>query len=704
MRMLYLSIIVLAGHSDPVAQQPAPTLTKAPFTYILDYGADHIRSADYIQRISQAPPTLLHLGKDVPFTHNWGPIQALGGENQAFGKRKPYAKEDDIRRLSPAETHERIADLTQLASDLHRAGARWVTPYICSMTIGGHPQRRAGFWEFYDAWDEYQAFGLGPRPAADPLQWLQVDANGKPVFFYSFQSDFYPPYEPNIRFAACQNHPEWRMWTERVVENIARCGFDGVFVDNAGSLRCWCAICREKWRTWLDGRYSTAEREALFGAADPEMGEPRQPGLLWAETQRFRCACLQEHLRAIADAGQRITGKRFLVFPNGGEKRPEHIVHIYADADWIMYERSLGPNGTHPGMVLRPIVEDLALKKYNDNIFEYKYVQCLRRNVRPILLTRPGYNLPKAERALLEMTVASAALGNAEAAAFGGGGGFLQRADPGLMQVQRQYRQFFERHATLYEGLDSLADVAIVMLPDLAWLKGTTEHQLEARKATQSLLDAHVLFDYVIADQVTLENLSKYAAVLLPRVSHLTDDQARALCRYVESGGILVMTGAGPEFDDRGRPLASPLAELFAISPGESEAVRQLGKGAVHAVARPSQWLETDVGRAFSTIVGPGASALAKVRVNAFRQPDAVRYVIHLVNYNVPLGITGGDPETQRDIELALALPGIATAARLRCYDPQGGTTEAPAEIKDGKVRFKVAELSIYCVIEVTGS
>jgi hypothetical protein len=154
-----------------------------------------------------------------------------------------------------------------------------------------------------------------------------------------------------------------------------------VFVDNAGSLRCACSICRRKWRKWIGGRYTAAERQELFGAADPAMGVASQPGLLWAETQRFRC------------------------------------------------------------------------------------VQCLRRNVRPILCTRPGYNLPRTARRLLEMNLASAALGNAEAAAFGGGGGFLQGTDPALMEVQKQYRRFFERHAALYEGLDSLAEVAVFMSP-----------------------------------------------------------------------------------------------------------------------------------------------------------------------------------------------------------------------------------------------
>ena len=84
-------IFLLFGLGSVIGQERH--LTSPPFTYILDYGGKHINSPEYIEQISKTPPTLLHLGKDAPFIHNWGPIQQLGGENQAYGKKKPYAKD-----------------------------------------------------------------------------------------------------------------------------------------------------------------------------------------------------------------------------------------------------------------------------------------------------------------------------------------------------------------------------------------------------------------------------------------------------------------------------------------------------------------------------------------------------------------------------------------------------------------------------------
>ncbi len=688
----------------------APQLSQAPFTYILDYGPDHLNSPEYLAKIRQAPPTLLHLGKDVPFTHNWGPIQATGGENQAYGKRKPYAPEDYTRRLSPDETRQRLEDLTRLARELHHANVKWVTPYICSMTIGGHPERRAGFWEFLDHWGEYKAFHLGARPASDPITWIQQTAEGKPLFFYKFDGPFYPPYEPNIRYAVCQNHPDWRAWTERVVENVARCGFDGVFVDNGSSLRCYCQHCQAQWRIWIDGRYSAAQRRELFGAEQPPMGEDKQPGLLCAETHRFWCDSLRQHLAVISAAGTRILGRPFVVFPNGGEKRPESILHVYPETDLVMFERSVGPHGTHPGMVLRPIVEKIAVKKYNDNIFEYKYVQCLRRKVRPIMLTRPGWQVSREEQRLLEMNPGSAALGNAEAAAFGGGGGFLQRATPELMQVQWQYRQFFERHARLYEGLDSLAEVAVAVFPDLVWF-GNRQHQTEIRAATQHLLDGHVLFDYLIAEQFSYANLKKYAAIVLPQVSHLAEAQLAAVQRYLHEGGTLIVTGKAPQADELGRVQdPQPLAPWLAAAEAQGTATQRRGRGVcVLMRSLPAEGgqlvdiLQKAAARSFATLAGPQDPAWAKVRVNAFQRPGQAQWVLHLVNYNVPLGVESREPAVQGPLKVTLRLPAGLSEAKIRCHDPQGEAIEIQSTFRNSELRFTLPELRIYKVLEITG-
>jgi hypothetical protein len=675
-----------------------------PMTYVLDYGSTHINSSEYIRTIAQAPPTLLHLGKDVPFTHSWGPIQALGGENQAHGKKRPYGPSDDIRRLSPDEVRQRITDLSRLTADLHRAGVKWVAPYICSMTIGGRPEPRAGFWEFYDHWNEYAAFGLGPRPASDPLAWMQRTANGELNFYYRFTGPFYPPYEPNVRYAVCHNHPDWRTWTEKLVENIARCGFDGVFVDNAGSLRCYCKNCRTKWRSWIAGRWSEASRRTLFGTAEPALGDAKIPGLLWAETCRFWNASLAEHLAAIGQAGSRVLGRPFLVFPNGGERRPEQVLLVYPEADLIMFERSYGPYGTNPGLVLWPVVEEIVVRKYNDNIFENKFVQCLRRKVRPIMLTRPGWEVTPTVRRILEMTPDAATLGCAETAAFGAGGGFLVRVNAECMQAQSKYRKFMESHASLFEGLDSLAEVGVAVFPQQVYF-GNSRHQHAVRQVTEHLLDSHVLFDYVIDGQFRLENLRKYRLILLPEVTQLTAAQDEDLASYVREGGKLVIFGPLPHQDEKGLKLTTSRVAALCSAAGKGKVAHS-----TRLPANPSEtaeWIARTVGGKLSILHGPSSPALAKVRVNAFHEPRQSHWVLHVVNYNVPLGVENRPPETQGPLEICLPIAPFPSGRRdlrtwkLVCYDPAGSTSVLPGKYDGQALCFTVPEVRVHKIIEV---
>ncbi|MEN6304237.1 MAG: hypothetical protein ABFD96_16005, partial [Armatimonadia bacterium] len=126
----YLSpITILLG----VAAMAQSVPTVPPATYILDYGGSHLGNDKWLQETIAAGPQLLHLGKDVVMTHNWGPIKALGGENQAYGKG------DNVTRLTVAETRQRLQDLQAMTKALHDGGVPMVMPYICAMTIGGDP-------------------------------------------------------------------------------------------------------------------------------------------------------------------------------------------------------------------------------------------------------------------------------------------------------------------------------------------------------------------------------------------------------------------------------------------------------------------------------------------------------------------------------------------------------------------------------------
>ena len=674
--------------------------TSLPFTYVLDYGSKHLGHPEYVPTVATAPPTLLHLGKDVPFNHGWGPVKALGGENQAHGRG------DDIARLSPEQVRERIEGLRKMVAALHKSGVRWVTPYICGMTVNGDPERRTGFWGFYDHWNDYRPLGLAARPPADPVRWLQRHPDGKRRIYYGydFTKGYYPPFRTNHRCAACWRTDGWRTWLSEVVRFAARCGHDGVFVDNANSQRCMCTRCLAAFREFLGKRFTPERARRFFGDVSPDKitfptEREQRSTPLYAEMQRYWCETVREELAELKDVGTAELGREFIIFPNGG--RPTFIQRALMDTDFVMFEKSHGEYGTHPGLVLSPVIEGVKLRAYNDNIFEHKFVQCLRRRVRPIILSRAGWPSRPPWRM---MNPNAARLGMAECGAFSGGGGFLLRPYFGVYHdALNEYRRFFETHPSLYAGFDSYAQVAVLACPEQSWL-GNAAHLASVRVLTRALTKAHVLFDYVSEARLTEAVLRRYTTVVAAELRVVPDGQLLALTRYVEKGGRLLLAGDFATLDDakaERKPAAAERAALLAVPEGTQ---RAWGRG----IVRRCPTVETVpgvLGTAASVLSCPDAQVGPHVKVNAFRTVREApgRLVVHVVNYNVPLGIDADPPTPVAGIELSIPLPEGTQAALARVHAPEEARP-APVAVRtaNGRARLRLPTLRIYRVVELT--
>ena len=664
--------------------------TEAPITYVLDYGSRHLDHPEYVEAVRTAPPTLLHLGKDVVMSHNWGPIECLGGENQAGGKG------DCIRRLTPDETRQRLDGLTAMVSELHDAGCTWVMPYICSMTIGGSHRTRAGFWDFYDHWYDYEGFELPERPALDPEDWMQRNPDGSMKSTYGIHpstDDFYPPYEPNMRYAACVNNPGWRAWIDTVCRQVARVGYDGAFIDNGSTQQCYCEFCQAKYQRFLRDKYSPAEMRELFDVEGdervpltPKPARGEEPTVGWVETQRFWIESIHQHQLAMRRAGEEV-GDHFLLFPNGG--RPRYIKSATCDSDWVMFELSTGEYGTNPGLAEVPIVEDIHVKVYNHHAFEYKYVQSVRKRVRAMCLTRGGYPKSLPSLALNEQT---AALGMAEAAAFGSGAGFLMRSRwDQFGPVMNHYREFFETHAEQYAGLVPHAQVGVAVFADQG-IYGNSMHLASVKSLTEDLLRGHALFDYVIEDRFTAENLRKFEVVIVPLIQYASVEHMRALADYVAAGGVAVVIGGAPTRDLQTRPL-----DASGQADGE-------GKW-VYLPEPPEEGLVAALSAATGTNLSVAAEDLTgAVRMNAFVRPEGNgEIMLHVLNYDTPLGVLGKPARDKTDVAVSVPLPEGKRATRVTAWSPdRDDAVDLPVSSTDGRATFTLPSLHIYEMARVT--
>ncbi len=214
--------------------------TAAPVYYLIDYKANHLDNPEYIEWIRELPPELLHFGKDVPMTHIYGPISAVGGENQAHGRNR-----DDIRRLTPDEVAERIAVLQHMNEALHDAGVEMVMPYTSAITFAGEPDTRS---------DD------------PPENWPAIKADGS---LHTFGKLLQPEYYAGLyRYVACIENPAWRNWLVQVHRLVAMAGYDGAFPDNTSPINCYGPHCQQGFRAYIAEKFTAGDRMALFGAAD----------------------------------------------------------------------------------------------------------------------------------------------------------------------------------------------------------------------------------------------------------------------------------------------------------------------------------------------------------------------------------------------------------------------------------------------------
>ena len=219
-----------------------PARTSVPYTYCIWYRPDPENPA-FLEELSKSPPDLYHLGYQAPFKGGYGP--AYGGELYT----------DDI--LPPDEVAREQARIRRVLKEMRAAGVTRVIPYVFTMAFFGEPDERRGFFRFYDHWDDYRGFGLGPKPDADPALWSQVRG--------PHQLGDGP--EGILHYDPCVNHPGWLSYLDLVVEQMARVGYDGVFFD-VNTLYCFCPQCQARFDLYLYNKYGRNGLQEAFGTAD----------------------------------------------------------------------------------------------------------------------------------------------------------------------------------------------------------------------------------------------------------------------------------------------------------------------------------------------------------------------------------------------------------------------------------------------------
>lgn len=671
-----LPALALAAPEQLVAPGEFVT-TKLPFTYILDYNDGDYFSGSYEKYYREGAPWLLHLGTVTPAHSYFGPAH----DGQAALGRKPMPPIEDFIK----QYRDRMAKAQRVNDQLRKQGVGKVVAYVCMMTTGGDPDRRLGFWHFYDQWEAFTPFGAGPKPADDPVLWQQRRPDGSEQRFYA-KEHYMPMF---YRYANCVNNPNWQDYMKWVIRGAAEARFDGVFVDNAGSQRCYCQYCKAGFEKHLRSRYSAPELKELF---DDDLSLSTDfRGLRGAETQIFWGESIHDFLEMIRAEGSK-TRDSFYVFPNGLQGRPLNLEGMFRDCDLGMYENSVGTYGTNPGRTRSHVIAGIYVSHTNDNIFAHKASAAAGAPCRSALLTLPGYPTPEPA---WRVNPPAAELGQAEAAAFSGGGCFLHYAPkgyPDLAPVRAKYNAFLASHRSWYEGDYPYGGVGVLTMLGAA-LTDDRQHVASAEALLETLMSGQVLADPIVERELNTD-LARYRAIIVPPLKSLADVWLSKLTDYARGGGKLMVSAdpATASLDQLGRP-----REAAAV-----DALRRLG---TPLPADPPGLLSAQGPLSQLAITDPAKAEFLRAAAYVDDPAKPRRLVLHLVNYDVMLGVKGGQIGSLDNLPIRLPLPGKQRVRRLTLGVPGASDQPLPFRQATDRVTFTLPRLDIYavCLVELEG-
>jgi hypothetical protein len=705
--------------------------TSVPATYIIDYGTNHLSDAGFVSRVAEAAPELLHLGHDAPFTGHWGPRPIPLPVKDTF----------EYRLLKPDETRDRFRALKDMAAGLHHAGVELIFPYIDSQQMGGDIEKRLGFWEFYDVWNDFRSFGLPPRPPADPAEWLQRDPAGR-IHFNNAAA--YPGYAPQFFYAPCPNNEYWRTWLAFVVRYIAQAGFDGVFVDD-NIIHCYCRYCREGFKRYLRSRYSPAELRAGFGesnvdkiemnsGADKPWWAKRRPEFIEYLASRYQPGELEKRFQ-IANLTARPNLDRIgYGFLNGranefiaslqqkyspeeqrrrfgvsnlnllGLERPEDRLRwfetqrfwAWSIADLLLYlKRAVAPYNKDfvffPNWGSMQTVGAVDGRRlHGKNVAEWKRGADYMMFEEDYSAGMPGRSASGGFTTHLAQYKFALSNGARPVVLFWGPHGRANfelahaeaAAGGGGSFVQNGYgfaevRRGFRR---LYESRPEL----FAGLESLARVAVAYFYNQAHMENTAHLEQVYSIHPELAREHVLFDFLTEDTLDLLPRYSVFILPSVAYLSRAQEQAIRKWIAAGGLLLVPGGRPAHYEDARTRS-KPAFDSAPSDLAP----AYASKFKWT--------------GAQGSPGLRANVYWKQDGrqARVVIHVLNYDVT---TSGEPGTVRNLPVSLALPDSlakSTIGKLSVVAPDSAEpTPLRGEIRDGKLLFELPELRVYRIAE----
>ena len=368
-----------------------------------------------------------------------------------------------------------------------------------------------------------------PGSEKDQPDWFVRDADGAHPTIWEMPQ-------------ACPTGPIWQETNFAILDELlSRYDFDGLFYNYFYTTRCHCARCAAKVRA-----------ETGEGVPDAGVRSPRY--------ERWRQRTIADYTAQVVDfVAQR--NPQVAVVPYHHVRAGWDLAAMAGAAGIVSSQISnpIVPNPVDP----QPVWSHWAAE-------EALLARAVKPDAAPILIqSTSGFFASRqtalpAHRLVRNMMLA-AAHGAGTAPAVNGP---LDQDDPRFLPALRRVTRYLANNADWYRGLKSCARVTVIRSEaSLQWGadKGVMAakaagiaHRDEFRGAMEIMSALRRPAAIVAAGMLERSDLGRYACIVAPAVSCLSDADAAALDAYVAQGGTLLATGNHAGADEWGTPRTEP--------------------------------------------------------------------------------------------------------------------------------------------------
>jgi hypothetical protein len=541
------------------------------------------------------------------------------------------------------------------------------------------------------------------KTSPDAQASVLVDAAAlpnEPVLFPLTSSSNWTEYKQQITFPATSYRLRFKL------DGPGKLWVDDIWVEPVVIVNAQSSTEYPKFISKLPGTAYSAD----VGAELMSGSSPLAKLTTWA-VSTFWDSAVDTKISYLRDMARQINPK-FEIFTNSYRPRGK-ADYFMIEAQAHEFEATRDDVGNSPGVYKagEHVRSGAAASDIlSTNIFDFRYVHSKRA---PDFFSY-AMHLPVGN---ITHNLDSMLLHLAEVSAFGGGAG----RDPGIRQVYWTYTEevrkpYYELNKKFFAFVDNNTDLFACLVPSAE--VGIVFHDVATKSDQGEVLDLAtalagrgITYDILTEERISKKNFDRFKVLIYHDVGKISDNEASLLLDFMTQGGAVIAVGDIGKYDSLYHLRAFNSNSVWPpVKFGGAQVVQQpVGSGKYIYVPAGStnitdvtSWITDRLGRSPGMFPALSGDALARMRAAVWAGQK--RIVVHLVNYNVPLGLNNANQVTAlENLEVKIKLPDNFRPSKINIYSPEATSTVAASfkENSDGTVSFTVPKMRIYSIAEI---